>query len=790
MPAPPHPLLARLIGAARRSASSAPTSASAVITPRRGETSADWARVERALKRQEIAEEAAHVGTFEADLETGDITISREVARLHDWDPEHLVLPGPQFLGSIHPEDRETLLGLAGRRDDFTHDYRFLRPGGTSSRIFEISGRWLPGEQPGHPGYFIGVERDVTEQRAQEAQLRRLALHDSLTGTLNRRGFEDLLTRYAAAHAVPESGFLLMIDLDDFKHHNDTYGHAVGDAILVAIASAVSQRLEESDALGRIGGDEFVVLLPGRDTAAALTVADELLVAIAGAADHVSPDPEHPVTASIGIAPFTDDDDPTLVLRRADEAMYAAKSAGGGRSARWRRHPLPAERRDETVPAAPTAPVVDARSGLPGRRGLLAQAERRLADGAGMTPGTAAYVVDIVGLEVVERDTAAEARASLLHAIARRFAAHSDGEAVVGLLGECRVAALVPCTDETQLKALTDALRRAFEGPHVSRAGAEPGVSLLPVVGVATWRPGTDAYTLLQDATIAANAAGAGGPGTVRRYDPALREWASQRVDAHVALQRGLAHREFRLLFQPGLDLATGRFTRAEALVRWHPSSGGVVSPNEFIPIAEASGLIIPLGEQVRDLAIAQARIWQHQHPEVRISVNISAAELCTPAFAERMIARIAEAGLGPEQFTFEVTESALMQNLALGRAALQELADAGHRVLIDDFGSGYSSLARLSEIPTQGIKIDMGLVQQLATCPAARTVLSAIVDVGGAYDLAVTAEGIEDATTLQIVRDLGVDYAQGYYLSRPKPPEELAELLATTWADSALRTG
>ncbi|MGZ4494703.1 MAG: diguanylate cyclase domain-containing protein, partial [Nocardioides sp.] len=215
---------------------------------------ADWARLERALKRQEIAEEAAHVGTFEADLATGELTISREVARLHHWDPALLTLSGQEFLRSVHPVDRDRIMGLAGSREDFTVDYRFLCPDGISTRIFEISGRWLAADaetdHPRHPGYFVGVERDVTEQRAQEAQLRRLALHDSLTGALNRRGFEDLLTRYAAEHAVPESGSLLMIDLDHFKHHNDTYGHAVGDALLVAIASAVQEHLGPEEAIG------------------------------------------------------------------------------------------------------------------------------------------------------------------------------------------------------------------------------------------------------------------------------------------------------------------------------------------------------------------------------------------------------------------------------------------------------------------------------------------------------------------------------------------------------------
>ena len=782
MHAAPNPLLARLLEAARRSA----TSAAVLIAPDLGETAADWARLERALKRQEIAEEAAHVGTFEADLETEEITISREIARLHDRDPESLVLSNEQFLSSVHPEDQDRLLGLVGRRDDFTVDYRYLCPDGLSTRIFEISGRWLSDDRADHPGYFVGVERDVTEQRAQETQLRQLALHDALTGTLNRRGFEQLLARYAVEHAVPEAGCLLMIDLDDFKHHNDTYGHAVGDAILVAIATAVQERLGPAEAIGRIGGDEFVVLLPEHSAARAVAVADELRATIARATEQVSPDPEHPVTASIGVAAFTEDEDPTLVLRRADEAMYTAKSAGGNRSARWTKHQPPADRRHAVESADAEPAGVDPVTGLPGRRGLLAQAEQRLAgaDTSGTTPGLTAYVIDICGLELLDQETVPIAREGLVGELAARFAAHSGGKAAIGLLGECRLAAVLPVPDEAALEAITADVLHCLEEPYFLRGTAAVDAAVMPMVGVATWTPGINAFTLLQNAIIAVTAARISGPGSVHRYDPVMRERARDRATAHVALRRAIARQEFHLLFQPGLHLPTNRFTRAEALVRWRPTVGSATGPDTFVPLAESTGLILPLGEQILDLSIAQAQRWQDQLPDVLISVNISAVELSTPSFAERMIARIEEAGLGPGRFAFEVTESALMQNLTLGRRALQRLVDAGYRVVIDDFGSGYSSLARLSEIPTMGIKIDMSLVLQLTADPAARTVLGAIVDVGRAYGLAVTAEGIEDAETLRIVRDLGVDYAQGYYLSRPRPADELTDLLARPWSD------
>ena len=782
-----HPLLARLAQAARRRASGA----RGLDVPGARGTATDWARIERALKRQEIAEEAAHVGTFEADLETAKITITPEVARLHEIDPSRLVLSVPEFLAAIHREDRDRLLGLVGERGDFTVDYRYGCPNGLGSRILEISGRWLPGDRPDHPGYFIGVERDVTEQRAQEAQLRQLALHDPLTGALNRRGFEQLLARHAAERTATGTGAgcLLMIDLDDFKHHNDTYGHAVGDEILIAIADALQARLAPGDAAGRIGGDEFVVLLPGRTTREATVVADDLLGAIAGAAHRVSPDPDHPVTASIGVAALTDDEDPTLVLRRADEAMYAAKSGGGSRAVRWSKHSQPTG-----GPSAGTDPVaagltdIDPATGLPGRRGLLTLMTRRIAESEEAASSEdptrllAMYIIDLCGIELLAEGPGLDAREGLVRTLARRFRDLGDAAAPVGVLGDGRVAVLVPVADAAECHTIAERV----EGWLAELWSDEIAVPVVPLIGVATWSPGTDAYTLLQNATIALTRARISGPGAVRHYDADLRAWAMDRATTHVALRRGVARKEFRLVHQPVLDLRSGLFERTEALVRWQPPSGVAIGPDRFIPLAEDTGLILPLGEQIMDMAIAQALAWREEGRYVRTSVNLSGVELTTPGFADRLLERLGASGLEAKWFTFEVTESALIDNLAAARDALQRLYDAGYRVVLDDFGTGHSSLARLWEIPSSGLKIDMALIQRLSRDPAARTVVNAIVDIGHAYGMTVTAEGIEDAETLSIVRDLGVDFAQGYYLSRPKAAAELTELLRRPWAEEA----
>ncbi|WP_017935132.1 EAL domain-containing protein [Nocardioides sp. Iso805N] len=763
------------------------------------ETVAARQRLERTLKRQEVAEEAAHVGAFEVNLETMQIVISRELARLHYRHPDHLVLSIDELLRSVHREDRGLLLALQESRGASTIDYRYRGPDGTDPRLLEISGRWLPGDTPDHAGYFVGIERDVTEQRAQEEQMRFLANHDPLTGALNRRAFEGLLAQQVSKRrGTQQASALLMIDLDGFKHHNDTYGHAIGDAILAGIATAVSARLPPQAALGRIGGDEFVVFLPEASSEHAAEVAGLLLAVVADAAREASPDPIHPVTASIGIAGFTDAVEPASVLRRADEAMYAAKSNGGMQWAHWNEQP--GEARNPPVDLKEVAVnrlkrlaslaisrtsarrellrdlTLDAATGLPGRHRFLGLVEQRLTDSEDVQ---AAYVVHLGGIDLLDDSMERTARDELLAAVAARLEQCNDVGALIGLLDDTEFGIFLPARTVEFRESVAQRLLTCLDEPFAVE-GSE--FALVAAVGVATSAPGDDAYTLFQNASIAAAVARTDTPDGFRHYDRALRARATARLARHAALRRAIANREFGLVFQPALELSTGIFNRAESLVRWYPPDGGVVGPDQFIPLAEATGLIVPLGDLILDLAIEQALAWATALPHVRIPVNLSAVQLGMPGFAERVIARITGAGLSNWPITFEVTESALMENLELSRAALQQLRDAEFRVVIDDFGTGHSSLARLDQLPVGGIKVDKMLIKRLAGDHTARAVLRAIVDVGKAYSMLVTAEGIEDAETLQIVRDIGVDYAQGYYLSRPKPAEELVEFLTRHW--------
>jgi len=198
------------------------------------------------------------------------------------------------------------------------------------------------------------------------------------------------------------------------------------------------------------------------------------------------------------------------------------------------------------------------------------------------------------------------------------------------------------------------------------------------------------------------------------------------------------------------------------------------VGPDGFIPLAEETGLIVPLGEVILELVCEQAKIWAQTLPGIHIGVNASVVQLAHPSAAADIERMLEQSGLAPSSLMLEVTESALMEKLDSTRASLDRLVDDGVNVLIDDFGTGYSSLARLRELPISGLKIDRRFVRDLGVDPAARPVVQAIANLARAYGLEVVVEGVEDAAALANIVDLGCEYAQGYHLGRPGEPEAI----------------
>jgi EAL domain-containing protein (putative c-di-GMP-specific phosphodiesterase class I) len=235
------------------------------------------------------------------------------------------------------------------------------------------------------------------------------------------------------------------------------------------------------------------------------------------------------------------------------------------------------------------------------------------------------------------------------------------------------------------------------------------------------------------------------------------------------------------LFYQPKISLRTGAITGTEALIRWTHPTRGPVSPAQFISVAEDSGLILSIGAWVLREACKQARAWVDAGlPATTMAVNVSAREFGDETFLERLLAILVETGLDPRSLELELTESALMKHDRSAASILQTLREKGVQISLDDFGTGYSSLSNLRKFPVDAIKIDQSFVSQIDTDGKDTALVAAVIAMARRLELRVVAEGVETREELEFLRAQNCDEAQGYYISRPVPPQQFAALLGS----------
>jgi EAL domain-containing protein (putative c-di-GMP-specific phosphodiesterase class I) len=245
-------------------------------------------------------------------------------------------------------------------------------------------------------------------------------------------------------------------------------------------------------------------------------------------------------------------------------------------------------------------------------------------------------------------------------------------------------------------------------------------------------------------------------------------------------LHQALARQEMLVHYQPLQDLRSGRIHGVEALVRWRHPSKGLLLPQEFISLAEVTGLIVPLGKFVLHTACAQVKAWQQEgHPELMVSVNLSARQLQDPDLPQQVMEILAETGLEPRFLDLEITENNAMQSAASTMDALARLKAEGVRISIDDFGIGYSSLSYLRQLPIDTLKIDQSFVRNIGTVRGDSAIVNAVIVMAHALKLDVVAEGVETGTQLAFLGARRCDRIQGFFFSPPVCPEELRPLLA-----------
>jgi diguanylate cyclase (GGDEF)-like protein/PAS domain S-box-containing protein len=441
------------------------------------------------------------------------------------------------------------------------------------------------------------VFRDVSTARALAEETVHASQHDFLTGLPNRLLLNDRLSQaIALAKRRATDVAVLFMDLDGFKHINDSLGHLIGDKLLQSIAKRLTEHIRRPDTVSRQGGDEFVMLLQD--------------------------------------------------VKTHDDVIIAAKRV----------------------------------------------------------------------LEAVSQ-------------------VHSIGE-------------------------------------HELHITASIGVSLYP-------EDGLNAETLMKNADTALYRAKDLGRQRYKFFTPSMNIRAVQRQTIEEDLRQALAKKEFALYYQPKMDVSTGAIVGSEALLRWTHPERGPVAPMTFIPVAEDTGLILPIGAWVLRQACRQVRAWLDQGlPAIPMSINVSGVQLQDAKFLDEVMAVLGETGLAPELLELELTESVLMHLPEHAQSGLRHLRDLGVTVSIDDFGTGYSSLSYLKKLPIDTLKIDQSFLHQRKGSSDGAAIAMAIIRMGKSLNLRVVAEGVETVEDVAFLKEHDCDEAQGFYFSEPVPADQFADLL------------
>ena len=327
-------------------------------------------------------------------------------------------------------------------------------------------------------------------------------------------------------------------------------------------------------------------------------------------------------------------------------------------------------------------------------------------------------------------------------------------------------------------------MRRPFmvEGRAVTLT-ASIGIALCP-------DDGRDAATLLKYAETAMYHAKDCGRDNAQFYSASLTKQAVQRLELDASLRAALDRGEFHLLYQPKLDVASGRIDSVEALVRWTHPVRGLVSPADFIPLAEANGMIEELGRWVLRTACIDAARWNRAGHALSVAVNLSPVQFRDPDLLQVVVGVLEQTGLDANQLELEVTEGAVMENSAVTIATLNALRDHGVRIALDDFGTGYSSLSYLTRLPISNLKIDRSFVSGMLEGAENFAIVRAVLAMAHSLGMQVTAEGVETLWQARALKALTCDSLQGYYFSRPVPAEAIVALLGRCWTlDAALET-
>jgi diguanylate cyclase (GGDEF)-like protein/PAS domain S-box-containing protein len=421
----------------------------------------------------------------------------------------------------------------------------------------------------------------------------------------------------------------------------------------------------------------------------------------------------------------------------------------------------------------------DPLTGLPNRARFVELLEAALRRSGWNGRSVGVLLLDLDGFKIVNDSLGHEAGDQQLVAIAQQLVSCVGPGTTVARFGGDEFTVLLEEADAAEATATADCILAAMAEPvrlaeHEVASGASVGVALGPDHGVT---PGE----LLRAADVALYCAKGAGRGVVVVYEPRMATESLARFELELDLRSALEAGELGLAYQPVVDLATGRVVAVEALARWDHPQRGLVLPDAFVPLAEETGLIAPIGAWVLEEACREAARWTDAATTDApvVSVNVGARQLRRPRFAEEVARALTTAGLPPERLQLEVSEQVLVEELRTTSGTLRGLTALGLELAIDDFGSGASSLGYFRELKAHALKVDRSFVYRLAADPGERAIVRAIIDVAHAYGMHVTVEGVETAEQAHIVAELGCDRAQGFWFARPATAERVRAWIA-----------
>lgn len=669
------------------------------------------------------------------------------------------------------------------------------------------------------------------EIQRQNKELHFLATRDPLTGCLNRRSFNDqFASSFNNARNQQLQLSCIMVDIDFFKKVNDNYGHGVGDEVIKLLADILHSCTREEDIVGRYGGEEFCIVLPGVDVDEAITVAERIRLTIKD--DSISTFESGPhITASLGVSTLIDNaKDPAELNDQSDQALYVAKESGRNRVIKWT-----ADNKVETVITSPTeennetdnrisisdhakhveevnqlkvqikqlekvASIFsdqlqqeknyDKLTGLPNQTLFYDRIKQAFERGTRQGHLTAILVIDFDLFSLANNSFGIEVAEKMFLSLTDRLAnvfrktdsialfnfdsndlmiSHFDRDEFGILLTELDDRMIVTWA----VKRLFDAMKLpiSFEDKHIN-VTCKVGISIFP-------EDANSPEELFSHATTAKTFVNKNKAiSDFQFYDPDMQKSSLKQLGLESEIKRAIKNEEWVLFYQPKLDIYSNKINGFEALIRWNHPEKGVLSPLEFIPFAEERGLIVEIGSWVLRTACKQAKIWSDQGFKIKIAVNLSAVQLHQEELSNQILDIMKDNQIKPQQLELEVTETMLMDNIDTAMSTLKRLHCSGISISIDDFGTGYSSLGYLKHLPIDLLKIDRVFITDITTDDFDMNIVNTIISMAHGMNLKVIAEGVETLEQYELLQEMSCDEIQGYLISKPVPADSATKLL------------